>query len=119
MDVGFYYEGMDLDIYAPYQGYAGDKIAVRVRVEAKEDLRDVYVHVWLIGSKNYGYGSWVYDWYALYDVDLSSGVVRDGFRDGLTVLMRAHSMLLISKTSWMNVTIGRDKQTIGKANIMQ
>lgn len=74
---GFRYEGMALDIYAPYQGYAGGKITVRVRVEAKEYLKDAYVYIQLQGSKKYGYESWVHGWYVLDDVDLFAGIVRD------------------------------------------
>ena len=74
---GFYYEGLFLDIYAPYQGYAGAEIPIRVRVEAEQNIRGLYVYILLIGSKNRGYGEWSYDWFALYGVNLSSGAIID------------------------------------------
>ena len=52
---GFLYEGMDLDIYAPYQGYAGQIITIRVRVEAKEDIHDIFIKISLYASKSAGY----------------------------------------------------------------
>ena len=73
----FDWEGMDVEVYAPYQAYPGDTITIRVRVEAKEDLQDVYVRVWLYGSKFQGYGIWSTNILVLYYVDLSTGVVRD------------------------------------------
>lgn len=73
----FDWEGMDVEVYAPYQAYPGDTITIRVRVEAKEDLHDVYVTVWLYGSKSEGYGTWTKIIGVLDDVDLSTGVVRD------------------------------------------
>ena len=73
----FDWEGMDVEVYAPYQAYPGDTITIRVRVEAKEDLQDVYVTVWLYGSKSEGYGTWTKIIGVLDDVDLSTGVVRD------------------------------------------
>ena len=73
----FDWEGMDIEVYAPYQAYPGDTITIRVRVEAKEDLQDVYVRVWLYGSRLEGYAEWNYQFSVLFDVDLSTGVVRD------------------------------------------
>jgi len=74
---GFSHEGLNLSIYAPYQAKAGDSIAIRVRVEAQEDLRDVTIYVELRGSKEHGYDRWYQGWWPLSDVELSSGVVRD------------------------------------------
>jgi len=73
----FDWEGMDVEVYAPYQAYPGDTITVRVRVEAKEDLEDVYIRVWLYGSKSEGFETWTKYIIVLYYVDLSKGVVRD------------------------------------------
>ncbi|MEL9941151.1 MAG: hypothetical protein QW348_06070 [Ignisphaera sp.] len=71
------YEGLRIQVYAPYQARAGGNIVVRVRVEALENLYSVTVYLELRGSRNYGYGSWSYGWYHLQGIDLSSGVVRD------------------------------------------
>jgi len=73
----FDWEGIDVRVYAPYQAYAGETITIKVRVEAKEDIRDVYVKVWLYGSKLDGYDRWTRYVGVLSDVDLSGGVVRE------------------------------------------
>ena len=54
----FDWEGFDVEVYAPYQAYAGDTITIGVRTEAKKDLRDVYVEIRLCGSKLDGYDAW-------------------------------------------------------------
>ena len=73
----FDWEGMDVEVYAPYQAYPEDTITIRVRTEAKKDLRDVDVNIWLYGSKLDGYDTWTGNITVLYDVDLSTGVILD------------------------------------------
>lgn len=74
---GFDWERMKVDVYAPYQAHPNDTLTIRVRVEAKENLRNVTVLVRLYGCKSEGYEGWNASFYALYHVDLSSEVVQD------------------------------------------
>ncbi len=75
----FYWEGMDIQIYAPYQAYPNDTMTIRIRVEAREELQDVTVRLRMYGSKSQGYLGWFYSFYALQNVDLSHGVVEDQY----------------------------------------
>ena len=73
----FYWEGIDIQIYAPYQAYPNDTMTIRIRVEAREELQDVTVRFRMYGSKSQGYLGWFNSFYALQNVDLSHGVVED------------------------------------------
>ena len=75
----FYWEGLDVQIYAPYQAYPNDTMTIRIRVEAREELQDVTVRLRLYGSKSQGYLGWFNSFYALQNVDLSHGVVEDQY----------------------------------------
>ena len=70
-------EGMDVEVYAPYQAYPGDTITISVRTEATKNLRNVDVSIWLYGSKLDGYDTWTGNITVLYDADLSTGEVLD------------------------------------------
>ena len=72
----FYWEGVDIQIYAPYQAYPNDTMTIRIRVEAREELQDVTVRFRMYGSKSQGYLAWFHSFYALQNVDLSHGVVE-------------------------------------------
>ena len=73
----FYWEGLDVQIYAPYQAYPNDTMTIRIRVEAREELQDVTIRFRMYGSKSQGYLGWFNSFYALQNVDLSHGVVED------------------------------------------
>lgn len=75
----FYWEGIDVQIYAPYQAYPNDTMTIRIRVEAREELQDVTVHFKVHGTRSEGYRSWYDYFYALQNVDLSHGVVEDQY----------------------------------------
>jgi len=75
----FFWEGLNVEIYAPYQAYPNQTMTIRVRVEAREDLQDVTVRFRIYGSKSEGYLGWFYSFYAFYNVDLSSGIVEDQY----------------------------------------
>ena len=70
------YKGIEVAVYAPYEAYPGDRITVRVRVEALEDLNDTYVTLWIEGSKSQGHESWTSRKEVLEDYDLSDGTSK-------------------------------------------
>jgi len=75
----FFWEGIDVEIYAPYQAYPNQTMTLRVIVEASEDLQDVTIRLRIYGSKSEGYLSWFDSFYAFYNVDLASGIVEDQY----------------------------------------
>jgi len=75
----FYWEGLDVQIYTPYQAYPNDTMTIRIRVEARQELQDVTVRFRIYGSKSQGYLAWFNSFYALQNVDLSHGVVEDQY----------------------------------------
>jgi archaellum component FlaC len=75
----FFWEGINVEIYTPYQAYPNQTMTIRVRVEATEDLQDVTIRFRIYGSKSEGYLSWFNSFYAFYNVDLSSGIVEDQY----------------------------------------
>ena len=77
----FYWEGLDVQIYTPYQAYSNDTVTIRIRVEARQELQDVTVRFRMYGSKSQGYLAWFHSFYALQNVDLSNGVVEDQYFD--------------------------------------
>jgi len=77
----FYWEGMDVRIYAPHQAYPGNTVTIRIVVEAREELHDVTVYFKVHGTKSEGNQSWYNSFYALRNVDLSHGVVEDQYFD--------------------------------------
>ena len=44
-------EGILVEVYAPSQAYPGDVVPISVKVNATAELRDVYVILWIFGSK--------------------------------------------------------------------
>lgn len=54
----FSYRGLRVEIYAPYQSYAGENVTISVRTNASKRLYAVNVALWIKGSKEYGYGNW-------------------------------------------------------------
>jgi len=75
----FFWEGLNVEVYAPYQAYPNETMTIRVRVEAREDLQEVTIRFRIYGSKSEGYLGWFNSFYAFYNVDLSSGVVEDQY----------------------------------------
>jgi hypothetical protein len=75
----FFWEGLNVEIYAPYQAYPNQTMTIRVMVEARENLQEVTVRFRIYGSKSEGYLSWFNSFYAFYDVDLASGIVEDQY----------------------------------------
>jgi hypothetical protein len=75
----FSWEGINVEIYAPYQAYPNQTMTIRVIVEAREDLQNVTIRFRIYGSKSEGYLSWFNSFYAFYDVDLASGSVEDQY----------------------------------------
>jgi hypothetical protein len=75
----FFWEGINVEIYAPYQAYPNQTMTIRVIVEAREDLQNVTIRFRIYGSKSEGYLSWFNSFYAFYDVDLASGSVEDQY----------------------------------------
>ena len=70
------YEGIEVSVYASYEAYPGDRITVRVIVEALEDLNDTDVTLWIEGSKSEGRDSWTSLKDVLEDIDLSDETSR-------------------------------------------
>ena len=75
----FFWEGINVEIYAPYQAYPNQTMTIRVIVEAREDLQNVTIRFRIYGSKSEGYLSWFNSFYAFYNVDLASGIVEDQY----------------------------------------
>jgi len=73
------WEGINVKIYAPHQAYPNDKMAIRIIVEAREDLQDVIVRFEIYGSRSEGYILWFRPLDALENIDLSSGAVEDQY----------------------------------------
>ncbi len=73
----FDWEGIDVEVYAPYQAYPGDTITIRVRTAATKNLRDVEVSIGLYGSKVDGYDTWTGNITVRYNVDLYTGEFLD------------------------------------------
>jgi len=73
----FFWEGLNVEIYAPYQAYPNQTMTIRVRVEARENLQEVTVRFRIYGSKSEGYLGWFNVFYAFQNVDLPSGNVED------------------------------------------
>jgi len=70
-------EGLRVKVYAPYQAYPGDRITIKVSVEALEDLDDVTITIYIFGSKSeegkVGYDSWEDDIEVLEGEDMDEG----------------------------------------------
>jgi len=69
--------GLVVEIYSPYQAYPNDKLTVRIRVEAREVLKNVTVSLRIYGSMNKGYYLWPRTLDAVKDENLGVGEVRD------------------------------------------
>ena len=61
----FFWEGLNVELYVPYQAYPNDTMTIRIRVEAREDLQDVTIRFRIYGSKSEGYLGWFNSFYAL------------------------------------------------------
>lgn len=98
----FYWEGIDVQIYAPHQAYPNDTVTIRIRVEARESLRNVTIHFKVYGTKSKGYVLWYNSFYALRNVDLPFGVVEDQYFD-MNIPEDVDPGLIYSETScsWM------------------
>lgn len=77
----FIFQGLNVEIYAPYQAYPNATMRIRIKIEAREELQDVTVRFRVYGSKSQGYVGWYNILYALYKVDLPLGVVEDQYFD--------------------------------------
>jgi len=66
-----------VEVYAPYQGYHGETIAVRVRVEALEDIKNMSVTVFIWGSKSQGHNPWGTSFTVIDVTDFSSGTIKE------------------------------------------
>jgi len=71
------WEGIDVEVYAPYQAYPGDNITISVKVGATKNLNDTYVTVRIYGSKSEGYDNWTTYAYVLSGEDLPVDTVLD------------------------------------------
>jgi len=69
--------GLVVEIYSPYQAYPNDKMTIRIRVEAREALKNVTVSLRIYGSMNKGYFLWSRTLDAVEDENLNLGEVRD------------------------------------------
>lgn len=98
----FYWEGMDVQIYAPHQAYPNDTVTIRIRVEARESLQNVTIQFKVYGTKSEGYILWYNSLYALRNVDLAFGVVEDQYFD-MDIPEDVDPGLIYSETScsWM------------------
>jgi hypothetical protein len=98
----FYWEGMDAQVYAPHQAYPNDTVTIRIRVEAREQLRNVTIQFKVYGTKSKGYILWYNSFYALLNVDLPFGVVEDQYFD-VNIPEDVDPGLIYSETScsWM------------------
>ncbi len=76
------WEEINIKIEAPFQAYPNETMTIRIRVEAKKDLRDVTVHFKIYGSESGGNITWLRRLEALTDRDLlRSGTVEDQYFD--------------------------------------
>jgi len=98
----FYWEGIDVQIYAPHQAYPNDTVTIRIRVEARESLQNVTIQFKVYGTKSEGYILWYNSFYALRNVDLAFGVVEDQYFD-MNIPEDVDPGLIYSETScsWM------------------
>ena len=98
----FYWEGIDVQVYAPHEAYPNATVTIRIRVEAREQLRNVTIHFRVYGTKSKGYILWYNSLYALRNVDLPFGVVEDQYFD-VDIPEDVDPGLIYSETScsWM------------------
>jgi len=110
----FYWEGMDVRIYAPHQAYPGNTMTIRIVVEAREELHNVTVYFKVHGTKSEGNQSWYNSFYALRNVDLSHGLVEDQYFDvdipddvdpGLVYSQTSCSWKVQRESSWQDQLI--------------
>lgn len=52
------YVGLRVEVYAPSQGYPGENVSVRIRLEALDDLRNVSATLFVWGSQSEGDSPW-------------------------------------------------------------
>lgn len=110
----FFWEGLNVEIYAPYQAYPNQTMTIRVRVEAREDLQDVTVRFRIYGSKSEGYLAWFNSFYAFYNVDLSSGIVEDQYFN-VNIPEDVDPGLIYSQTS-CSWKVWRESSWLGQSN---
>ena len=75
------WEGLDVKIWAPWQGYPNETMTIRIIVEAGEDLQDATVTFKIYGSESDGFLLWLRRLDALKNVDLPLGAVEDQYFD--------------------------------------
>jgi len=71
------YVGLGLDVFASYQCYPGEDIAVRVRVEALENVKNASVTLFIWGSKSEGSTPWGTSFTVLDVTDFPTGTVEE------------------------------------------
>jgi len=71
------YVGLGVEVHAPYQGYSGETIAVKVRVEALEDVKNVSVTLFIWGSKSEGQNPWGTSFTVLDVTDFPNGLIKE------------------------------------------
>ena len=71
------YLGLGVEVYAPYECYPGDTIAVRVRVEASEDVKNASVTLFLWSSKSEGSSPWSTSFTVLDVTDFPNGTIKE------------------------------------------
>lgn len=71
------YVGLGVEVYAPYQSDPGENIAIRVRVEALEDVRNASVTLFLWGSKTEGSTPWGISLTVLDLTDFPDGTIKE------------------------------------------
>mgnify|MGYP001047578324 CR=1 FL=1 len=64
---GTYEDYIAVEVTTPAQAYPGDEITIEVLAEAQEDLEDVVVDIWVVGTLGEGTESW--------ESDVESGVI--------------------------------------------
>jgi len=71
------YVGLGVEVYASYQCYPGENVAIKVRVEALEEVENASVTLFIWGSKSEGHNPWGTS-FTLFDVtDFRSGTTKE------------------------------------------
>jgi len=70
---GYYDDEIEVGVEAVVEAYPGDTIGVTVIAEAKEDLNDVDMDIWIEGTKGEGNETWTSDKESVINEDLDDG----------------------------------------------
>jgi hypothetical protein len=73
------WEGLVVQIYAPWQAYPNNTMTIRIIVDPKEDLMNVTVNLEIYGSMNEGKATWPRHLVALENRDMDLGEVEDQY----------------------------------------